>query len=277
MHLVQSVVAVVAASSVSLASVGRASTAATARDPLAPIAARTADSGGAERVELKTEDKLVIVGSYYAPKDAKKLAPAALLVHNAGGRRGDLAEVALRLQKQGFAVLAIDLRAHGDSVGPAMKPWSEMSESERAGTWTFALRDIEAGARFLHSQPNVHGASLSLLGDRAGCTLVTRRAARDENVRSLVLLDPLSEQFGFDLQKDIESLGGLPTFIAVTKEEQRQAETLAKSGEDASGSDFIEIAIFKGVTTSPVIDKRLPSEIARFMSENALPKKGSGD
>jgi pimeloyl-ACP methyl ester carboxylesterase len=233
-------------------------------------AARATDS---ERVEISTEDKKVLVGTYWAPKDQKGAAPAALLVHDAGGKRADLTEVAERLHKQGFAVLAIDLRHHGDSATKD-KPWSELNDDERSKAWTFALRDLKACTAWVGKQGAVHASNVSLLGDRAGCTLVTRHSARDENVRSLTLLDPPAEQFGFNLARDIASLGGLPTFIAVTKESQPKAESIAQSGEKGNdGAKFIEIAVFKGVSIAPVIDKSMVAGIAKFMCSKASPKK----
>ncbi|MCC7015356.1 MAG: alpha/beta fold hydrolase [Planctomycetes bacterium] len=231
----------------------------------------SASSG--DRVELKTEDKQVLVGSYWGPKDQKGSAPAALLVHDAGATRADMNEVGERLAKQGFAVLAIDLRGHGESVG-GDKAWSTLSDADKTKQWPFALRDVKAGANWLHDQPGVHSSNLSLVGDRAGCTLVTRYASRDENVRSIVLLDPQVEQLGFNLAKDIGELAGLPTYIAVTKETQPKAQTIAESGEKANdGNKFIEIAVFKGAAVMPTTDKSMITGIAKFMSSKAMPKK----
>ena len=63
-------------------------------------------------VSFKTKDKLILKGSYYAPKKSKsksKAAPAALLIHDAGSDRSELESVAGYL-KRGFAVLVVDLR-----------------------------------------------------------------------------------------------------------------------------------------------------------------------
>jgi hypothetical protein len=227
-----------------------------------------------ERVEIPTEDKKVLVGTFWAPRDQKGAAPAAVLVHDAGGKRADLDELAERLHKQGFGVLTVDLRHHGESVGKD-KPWAELGDEERAKAWTFALRDVKACTAWIGLQPAVHGSNVSLLGDRAGCTLVARHAARDENVRSLTLLDPPAQQFGFDLTRDVAALAGLPTYIAVTKESQPKAESIAQSSARANdGTKFIEIVVFKGVSIAPVIDKSMVAGIAKFMSSKATPQKG---
>ena len=147
----------------------------------------------------------------------------------------------------------------------------------RARMWTFSMRDLRAAADFLQDHENVHASNLSMLGSQAGCTLATRHAVRDENVRCVVLLGPKSEQHGFNLRNDVEDLGGLPTYIGVSKATRSDAERIAESGRSANGGlDFIQIAIFKGVAPKPIEDKRMPADIARWMMDQAVPKKGKG-
>jgi len=228
-----------------------------------------------ERVEIVTEDKVVLVGSYYAARSAKQVSPGALLVHDAGGRRADLDVLAARLQRQGFAVLALDLRGHGNSAKAGFD-WQSMTPEERERLWAFAMRDLKAGSEWLRTQPAVHAASLSLVGVRAGCTLAARQAVRDETVRSLVLLDPLPEQLGFNLAKDLEALGGLPTYIGVSKDEHSKAQRLAEFSQRGNGGiDFIQIATFKAPGPTLLADSRVPADIARWMMQKAVPGKGS--
>lgn len=267
MHLVSTLVAVTALVT------------ATPTPPTAPAAPATPASAavpgaGPSKVSVTTEDKLVLSADFYLPRSSKEAAPGVLLVHDAGGSRADLSAFAERLQKTGFAVLALDLRGHGDSRGES-KPWSELPETERKRLWAFTLRDLRAGADFLREEKAVHSSNLSLLGDRAGCTLVARHAVRDENVRGIVLLAPESEQLGFDLQRDLEDLGGLPTFIATAKGAKEGADRLAASAREANGGlDFVSVSAFKGDLLMPFSDKRLPAHVAKWMKEQAVPKKG---
>lgn len=241
----------------------------------APAKAKPAAAETSTKIELVAEDKRKVAASYWAPKDQKGAAPAAVLVHDAGAQRSDLNDVAERLWKQGFAVISVDLRGHGESQGTD-KGWAELSEEEHAKAWAFCLRDVKAAADWIGKQSGVHSSNVSLLGDRAGCTLVTRYAMRDENVRSLVLLDPQVEQLGFSLAKDIASLAGLPTYIAATKESAPKAQTIAESGEKANeGNKFIEIALFKGAPVMPTTDKTLVAGIAKFMGTQANPEKAA--
>jgi len=242
-----------------------------------PVAARgSATVQEPERVKLTTQDKLTLVADLYMPRKKKdSVAPAALLLHDAGGKRSDLAELAERLQKQGFAVLVPDLRGHGESIQEGEKPFAALDEAAQTRAWAFAMRDVRACADYLSKLEDVHASNLSLLGYQAGATLAARHAVRDENVRCVVLLGPKSEQLGFNLQQDVEDLGGLPTYIGVGKDGQSDAKLLAASAQDANGGiDFVEIAIFKTVVPKPIEDKRMPADIAKWMMEQAMPKKG---
>lgn len=244
------------------------------RADAAPAPSRT---NAGERIELPaSDDKRTVVASFWAPKQQSgHTAPGVVLVHQPGGKRDDLVEVATRLHKQGFAVLAIDLRGHGESVGKD-KPWEQLNEEERTRAWAFALRDLRGATAWLGKQTGVHSSNVSLLGDRAGCTLVVRHATRDENVRALVLLDPPREQLGFNLAKDVEVLAGLPTLIAASKDTQGSAQAIADDGAKANdGLKYVEVAVFKGVspTTPPEFDKALTAQIAKFLADKALPKK----
>jgi len=252
-----------------------------AAPPATPLPRPTAALAGAavpgpERVKLNTQDKLTLVADLYLPRKKKgSVAPAALLLHDSSGKRSDLTELAGRLQKQGFAVLVPDLRGHGESVQKGDKPFAELDEGAQKRAWAFAMRDVRAGADFLSKQKGVHASNLSLLGYQAGATLAARHAVRDENVRCVVLLGPKSEQLGFNLRQDVEDLGGLPTYIGVGKDGQSDAKLLAASAQDANGGlDFVEIAIFKTVVPKPIEDKRMPADIAKWMMEQAVPKKG---
>jgi len=223
------------------------------------------------RVSIATEDKLNLIGTYYAPREGKQKAPGALLVHDAGGKRADLAQLAARLQKSGFAVLTLDLRGHGESATSSLN-WKSLDEDGKTRAWAFMPRDVKAGVEFLTGQASVHSTTVSLVGHGAGCTLVARHATRDEMVRDLVLLSPLPEQLGFTLLRDLESLGGLPTYIVVGKDESSTGKRLAEAANRAAGGAETTESIVSKVDAKELLDdSKLPAELARWMQSKALP------
>lgn len=236
-------------------------------------AVRVTDAGTAEKVEVTAEDQVKLAGTFYAPKATKSAAPGVLLVPDAGSSCAELIDVAEKLQKQGFAVLALDLRGQGANA-QADHEWSTLDEEARKTLWAASLGDLKAGIAWLRTRPNVQPSSLSLVGYRTGCTLVARYALRDESVRSIALIDPQPEQYGFNLMKDVEALGGLPTFVAVAKGEQSKAQRLSDSverGTRSKNDDSVKIFVAKEETNATLSDKRVVPELVKWLAARTAP------
>lgn len=234
-------------------------------------AALASKSGGRvapETVALKTKDGETLQGSFYKP-DAT--APGVLLVHDAGGDRSQLEPLAERMSKQGFGVLTVDLRGHGGSKS-AKLDWNKLSENDRKATWSLAPKDIDAAASWLGSQPAIVGTSLTLVGYGAGCALAVRHAKGDENVVCMVLLAPNAADYGFDVRADIQTLVGLPTFVATPKDDE--AEKMAQEANASSGNPYLDIVLTPPKVATPLEDKNLPGKVLKWVSEKAMPKKG---
>jgi len=182
---------------------------------VAPHAAAAGRGVAREVVQIKAGDGLGLEGSFYKP--ANKGAPGVLLVHDAGASRAQLESLAERLNKEGFGVLAVDLRGHGGSKSEQLD-WDKLSDAEKKTAWSGAAKDIDAAAAWLSEQPTIRGTSLALAGFGAGCALVVRQAKGNENVVCMALLDPHSEDYGFDVKSDIQTLVGLPTGVACAKD-----------------------------------------------------------
>ncbi|MBK8179361.1 MAG: alpha/beta fold hydrolase [Planctomycetes bacterium] len=227
--------------------------------------------GEPQRVTLATEDKLALVGTFYAPKDSKSRAPGVVLVHGAGGSRVELDALALRLQKSGFAALTIDLRGHGESATDALQ-WKTMDAEAQQRAWAFMSRDVKAGVDFLLDQKGVHSTTVSLLGRGAGAALVARQATRDDRVRDLVLLTPETEALASTLVKDLIDLAGLPVLVAFDKEQGAAARRFAEAvNRDVAGESTLETQVTKLACDEMLSDLKLASEFGRFMKSKALP------
>jgi len=225
-----------------------------------------------EIVEIKTSDNLTLSGAYYKPTADQ--APGALLIHDAGASRAQLEAVAERLVKVGFGVLALDLRGHGASK-TAKLDWDKLSESERKSVWSFAPRDLDAGASWLLSQPSIHSTRLSLVAYGAGCALAVRHAKSDMNVVCMTLLSPNPEDYGFDVRADIQMLEGLPTYV-VTSKDAEGARMAQEANASAGGTPYVDVLISPPKLSTPLEDKAMPSRVAKWLSDKTLPKKGKG-
>lgn len=233
-------------------------------------------AGMRDEVQVQTSDDVMLIGDFYVPRSKKSLAPGVVVVHQAGGNRAELESLSTRLQKQGFGVLALDLRGHGDSATEDMS-WQDGNDDERRKLWSFSMRDLDAAVTFLTEQEGMHGTNLSLVAYGNGGTLVARHAVRDENVRAIAMVQPGQPYHGFNFAKDLADLGGLPTLMAVSKDCRPEVARLAEKAEEDDGSGgWIDIVVTKAKSDEILGDKRLPAEIAKWLEDKASPRKGKG-
>ncbi|MSR61561.1 MAG: alpha/beta fold hydrolase [Planctomycetes bacterium] len=222
-----------------------------------------------ENVHIKAKDEVALEGSFYKPTAAQ--SPAVLLIHDAGASRAQLDPLADKLNKQGFAVLTLDLRGHGASKAGALD-WDKLSDVEKKGTWSSAAQDLDAAATWILSQTNVRSTSLSLVGYGAGCALAVRHAKGDENVVCMALLAPNAADYGIDVRSDIQTLAGLPTYVVTSKD--HEGERLAQEANASSGNPYVELFISPPKVASPLEDKNVPAKVAKWLADKVLPKKG---
>ena len=240
-------------------------------------APRTAARGGTvvvETVEVPTGDKLSLTADYYAPKTSATRAPAAILVHDAGGSRDQMALFAERLHGKGLAVLVLDLRGHGDSATDD-DDWKSLDDDGRERQWAYTPRDLEAGAKWLKTRKEVHTANLTMIGLRAGCALAVYHAARDHRVRAVVLIEPATQELGFDLRREVAGLAGLETKVFTPRDKQDEARIIQANATKANdGLEFIEIDLCKSRGDDLINDRRVATEVAKWVQDRVFPKKG---
>lgn len=153
-----------------------------------------------EEVTLSTSDDLTIVGTYYPSKLGKKAVPV-LLLHASRGNRGELAPLARKLQLAGHAVLAPDLRGHGDSSRPPARPGELRPEDYQ----DMVQVDLEAVKKYLMARNNageLNIEKLCLVGVEMGAEVAINFAASDwdwpilatgkqgQDVKAMVLVSP---------------------------------------------------------------------------------------
>jgi dienelactone hydrolase len=128
---------------------------------------------GAEPVRLTTADGVPLAGLYYAPP--AEAAPGVLLLHQRGGRKENWTSFAQLLQKNGYAVMAVDFRGHGQSKGVV--------------NWLGADQDVITAFDYLTKRPEVDPNRLAVMGASIGTQeAITFAAAHPDQVRGVALL-----------------------------------------------------------------------------------------
>ncbi|MEX0979005.1 MAG: alpha/beta fold hydrolase [Pirellulales bacterium] len=155
-------------------------------EPLPPVA-----------VALKTSDGVALAATYY-PSRLGKDAAVVILVHAYEGNRSDFEVLSLALQRAGHAVIAPDLRGHGESTGAS-------GEVRATDFDAMVRRDLEAVKRFLIEKNNAGELNierLGMVGVEMGALIAINWAALDwswpmlatgkqgQDVKALAVISP---------------------------------------------------------------------------------------
>lgn len=164
--------------------------------------------------EVQTKDGWQIPITYYPAND--KEAPVVILMHgDLGGKNGNrlvweakggLAEI---LQKQGYAVISLDLRKHGKSKHASGNTSTRLTAFDYAGMYQ---GDLEAVKKFIlkeHQEKNLNIRKLGIVAADSSAPLalsytlldwmktpypdaptLAARTPKGQDVRALVLLSP---------------------------------------------------------------------------------------
>src|SRR6266487_4207117 len=125
-----------------------------------------------QKVTFLTDDKVLIVGTYYSPSSSNKntSTDAIILLHMLGRDRNDWNPFASTLSNStnGYAVLSIDLRGHGESVN----------------------QNGKAAKQFLVTQKGINPNNIAIVGASIGANVALNYAASDPSIKAVVLLSP---------------------------------------------------------------------------------------
>jgi len=136
-----------------------------------------------EPVSFTTSDGITVYGDYYAGPDAR--GPVILAFHQADFNRLEYREIAPRLVKDGFSVLAIDQRSGGDYGGEDNRT---AKESKAFWTYTDALPDLEATLEWARAK---HPKSKIIAwGSSYSASLVIVLAAKNHDVVGVMAFSP---------------------------------------------------------------------------------------
>jgi pimeloyl-ACP methyl ester carboxylesterase len=177
-----------------------------------------------QKVSFLTDDGVMIVGTYYAPVSSHQTANAIILLHMFGRDRNDWNAFAYNLSNitNGYAVLSIDLRGHGESINQDGKTISFQSFTPT--DFNKMVLDVKAAKHFLVTHKNISPNNITIVGASVGANVALKYAASDPSVKAVVLLSP-----GLNYK-------GIATSAAVT--EYKNPIYIAAAGKDPiAGSD----------------------------------------
>ena len=131
-----------------------------------------------EAVKFTTYDEIELAANLYLPEQGEAWADGIIVCHGFGSRKESYADFGERASRLGFAVLAMDLRGHGESQG------------EVDGN---IFNDVAAALLYLQSRPEVNPMSISIRGASMGGWLAIHTAAHLIDITSVVAYCPVNE------------------------------------------------------------------------------------
>ena len=188
-----------------------------------------------QRVTYKASDGVQIVADYYAPKAPVEYgAPAVIMLHQYPSTRSSWAPLAKLFQRAGYAVLAPDLRGHGESTEPAAMKLVQGKESRSTKHYRAANNDVLAAYAWLRGREEVDLSRLALVGASIGTSVAIRYASSDKSVDVVACLSPGPKYFGIDSTRDVARYGDRPILLLSPANERERSETLGKAARNAT-------------------------------------------
>lgn len=193
-----------------------------------------------------------------------------VLLHADGRSSKDWDAVRTKLAANGFHVVAVDLRGHGESGGPL--------DDE---TYPLMIADAAAAATWLRKRG---ATTVALVGAELGANLALNAAAADPSVDNVVMLSPRLSVKGVRVSKALASYGDRPVLFVAGADDDPGVRAAEALGERAAGDSQVEIVAQGGTGTvlfhkSPqlqgVVISWLNGTLRMSRGEEAAPRTGA--
>ncbi len=209
-----------------------------------PLLTEAADP---EDVTFKARDGLVLTATYSPPAEPK--AACVVLLHMLCGKRQDWNDLVPDLRKAGYAVLAIDMRGHGDSKAGGKVDMEELDDKKAEPICAQMAQDVAAAVAYLKGREEVDSTRIVLIGGSIGANVALNHAARDASVRSVVLLSPGLEYMGIKTKDAMKSCVKRPVLLVASSPDTESVKCVEALVNVAKGSKTVQSKIFDSKLT----------------------------
>ena len=202
-------------------------------------------------VTLKTEDGIMLKGTFYQGNTNGK---GIILLHMLGRTRRDWDAFASRLQrKEGYSVISIDSRGHGESGG----------ERNLGADFNKMALDVKAAKQFLADKGI---STVGIAGASIGANTALNYAASDPSVKSIVLMSPGLDYRGVQTEQSSKKYGGNVLVIA-SREDSYAADSSQALYGNIPGKKQIKIYQELGHGTVMLSSEEVQSMVFDWLRE----------
>jgi pimeloyl-ACP methyl ester carboxylesterase len=218
-------------------------------------AANAADTG----VVVKTFDFVELHASFDLPVGVPAPIPAVLLLHGYGEDRSVWKDFSKELLNRGWAVMALDLRGHGESRLRNQRP-IQPSPEWRTNPHEFPV-DLDPALDWLKSRPRIDNRKIVVIGFDVGANLALIASGRFQEVRTVAAIKPnLEESFALaGSAQDFQPQNALIVVGLPSEAERFKAGLKARSR--------IVLAAHSGGAAAWVADTQIRDAIFQWLKE----------
>jgi alpha-beta hydrolase superfamily lysophospholipase len=222
---------------------------------------------GKKIVNFQTKDGVKIVGDFFSAQGGSASGgdkKSILLLHILPGDRRDFNEFAELLWQNGYNVLNIDERGHGDSEAWAgeVGSWQEFTQAD----YDKMIYDIEAAADWLKNK--IFGTELAVIGGSIGANLALLYGAKAQP-KVVVALSPGVDYHG--VKTEIASRNFRQSFLIVaSRDDSYSFESSGRLFEisGAKNKEFIKYEFAGHGTRMFNSEPELKQRILDFLAKN---------
>ncbi len=198
-----------------------------------------------EEVTFETSDGLTIHGTYWAPVDAPTGAPCVVALPMYRNVRASWEPLATPVTERGCALLAIDMRGHGESAVQGETDLSENVKARDAELFNAMHLDVEAAIAWARKTKKTPRGRVGLIGASVGCSIAIHAAVEKPlDVAAVAVLTPGEKYLGVPTLEHAERwYKTLPLHIFSSDEERKRG---AESIQSALADRGAELSIVPG-------------------------------
>lgn len=186
------------------------------------------EQGYGEKIALTTSDGVQLAAVFYAPESLNAAPDVLILVHEAYRDRSTWDDFRTAALENGYAVVALDLRGHGQSGGDLV--FDETMD-----------HDIDAVLDWIRASPDLNDDRIAIAGASLGANLALRAGARHPQINTVVRLSPGMMLWEIGIENTILDYGRRPVLLVVSEGDAYPAQSVQRLNELGMGYDKVVI------------------------------------
>ena len=181
-----------------------------------------------EDITIEASDGLMIQATFWGVQHAPP-QPGVILLHMLGSERSvwETTGFAEHLSDNGYAVLSVDMRGHGETGG--------------SRDWDLTADDLQCVWAYFVGREEVEATRTAVIGASIGANMTLITGVNEPSIKTLVLLSPGLDYRGVTTDDKINAYGERPLLIVASEEDTYAATSSETLIDQAQGTAHLEM------------------------------------